>query len=134
MTALSAVTPRERVKTALRHEAPDRVPVDFLATLEIWERLVEKIQPDVEAVSPSELFDPRYEAILRHFEVDCRVISYDQFCPPPASVLHPGAKIEWWDVRSRSTPNRMWRQLLPDGAARGIWGPNIRIVQKPRGA
>ncbi|MCG3212708.1 MAG: hypothetical protein FOGNACKC_06400 [Anaerolineae bacterium] len=128
-----SLTPRERVKTALRHQTPDRVPVDFLATLEIWEKLVAKIQPDVAAVGPSELFDPRYEAILRHFEVDCRVISYDQFYQPPSSVLLPGANVEWWNVLSRSTPSRMWRQLLPDGSARDIWGHQIRVVNNPTG-
>ncbi|MCB0171304.1 MAG: cobalamin-dependent protein [Anaerolineae bacterium] len=134
MSPSTYLSPRERVKTALRHETPDRTPVDFLATLEIWERLVEKIQPDVEAVGPSDLFDPRYEAILRHFDVDCRVISYDQFYNPPESALHPGAKVEWWDVLSRSTPSRMWRQMLPDGSARDIWGHHIRIVHNPTGA
>ncbi len=128
-----SLTPRERVKTALRHQTPDRVPVDFLATLEIWEKLVAKIQPDVAAVGPSEFFDPRYEAILRHFEVDCRVISYDQFYQPPSSVLLPGANVEWWNVLSRSTPSRMWRQLLPDGSARDIWGHQIRVVNNPTG-
>ena len=67
------ITPRERVLTALRHEEPDRVPVDFLATPEIWQRLVEKIRPDIGSVGHSEYFDPAWEAILRHFEVDCRV-------------------------------------------------------------
>jgi hypothetical protein len=33
------ITPRERVKTALNHQRPDRTPVDFLATPEIWDRL-----------------------------------------------------------------------------------------------
>ncbi len=134
MTSISTpISPRERVKTALRHQSPDRVPVDFLATLEIWEKLLDQIQPDVEAVGPSDLFDPRYEALLRHFEVDCRVISYDQFYQPPEHVLHPGARVEWWDVLSRSAPSRMWRQLLPDGSARVVWGHHIRLVHNPTG-
>ena len=135
MSATSgSISPRERVKTAFRHETPDRVPVDFLATLEIWEKLVDKIQPDADAVGSPEFIDPRYEAILRHFEVDCRVISYDQFYQPPESALHPGAKIEWWNVLSRSTPSRMWRQFLPDGSVRDLWGHHIRIVDNPTGA
>ncbi|MCG3210952.1 MAG: hypothetical protein FOGNACKC_04588 [Anaerolineae bacterium] len=127
------ISPRERVKTALRHETPDRTPVDFLATLEIWSQLIDKFQPDAAPPGPNDLVDPRYEAILRHFEVDCRVISYDQFYNPPERALHPGAKVEWWQVLSRSTPSRMWRQLLPDGSARDIWGHQIRVVNNPTG-
>lgn len=135
MTSIStAISPRARVKTALRHETPDRVPVDFLATLEIWNRLAERLRPDATSVGPSDYFDPAWEAILRHFEVDCRVLSYDQFCAPPDSVLQPGATVEWWDVLSRSTPGRMWRQKLPDGSLRSIWGHHIRVVENPTGA
>lgn len=128
------ISPRERVKIALAHTEPDRVPVDFLATLEIWQRLVDHLQPDPAPVGPSDYFDPTWEAILRHFEVDCRLLSYDQFCAPPEGVLLPGAEIEWWNVLSRSTPNRMWRQRLPDGTLRDIWGRTIRIVENPSGA
>jgi len=76
---LSEITPRERVLTALRHEQPDRVPVDFLTIPEIWQRLFDAIQPNVSAVGQSDYFDPAWEAVLRHFEVDCQVLSSDQF-------------------------------------------------------
>lgn len=127
------MTPRQRVLTALRHEQPDRVPVDFLATPEIWRSLLAAIKPDVEAVGQSDYFDPAWEAILRHFEVDCRVLSYDQFFKPPASLLHPGAKEEWWEALSRSTPNRMWRQHLPSDDYYDLWSHHIRIVQNASG-
>ena len=52
----NSITPRERVLTALRHEQPDRIPVDFLATPEIWQHLVDTIQPDIEAVREIRLF------------------------------------------------------------------------------
>jgi uroporphyrinogen decarboxylase len=126
--------PRERVRTALRHVEPDRVPVDFLATPEIWGQLVDHLEPDTDAVGPSEFFDPAWEAVLRHFEVDCRVISYDQFCAPPESVLRQGARVDWWDALSRSTPNRMWRQVMPEGDSYDIWGHHIHIAENPTGA
>ncbi|MFQ5794991.1 MAG: uroporphyrinogen decarboxylase family protein [Candidatus Bipolaricaulia bacterium] len=128
------MSPRERVKTALRHEEPDRVPVDFLATPEIWQRLVEHVQPDTSTVGDSDFFDPAWEAILHHFEVDCRVLSYDQFFNAPDSIMHQGACIEWWDALSRSTPNRMWRQRTPEGDYYDLWGHHLRIVQNPSGA
>lgn len=129
-----STTPRERVLTALRHETPDRNPVDFLATPEIWHRLIEAIEPDGDAVGPSQFFDPVWEAVLRHFEVDCRVISYDQFCAPPESIMREGAVVDWWGALSRSTPNRMWRQRMPDGDIYDVWGHHIRIVHNPTGA
>lgn len=128
------ITPRQRVNTALAHQTPDRVPVDFLATNEIWQRLIERLQPDAATVGASDYFDPQREALLRQLAVDCRVISYDMFCDPPESMLQPGATIEWWDVLSRSTPCRMWRQRLPDGEFLDILGRRTRVVENPTGA
>jgi uroporphyrinogen decarboxylase len=130
----SQVSPRERVRTALRHTDPDRVPADFLATPEIWERLVERLELDTQAVGESAYCDPTWEAVLRHFEVDCRIISYDQFCAPPSSVLHEEATVDWWGALNRSTPNRMWRQRTPSGEYYDIWGHHLRIVPNPSGA
>ncbi|MBK8023489.1 MAG: hypothetical protein IPK19_19170 [Chloroflexi bacterium] len=128
------LAPRERVLTAFAHRQPDRCPVDFLATNEVWDKLIAHFQPDAGAVGPSEYFDPTREAILRQLEVDCRVVSYDMFCNPPAEVLQPGAEIEWWDVLSRSTPCRMWRQRLPNGHLVEIFGREMRVVHNPSGA
>ena len=68
----SVLSPRERVKRALQHIEPDRAPVDFLATPEIWWKLEQHLTVDPDSVGPSAYFDPRWEAILRRFEVDCR--------------------------------------------------------------
>lgn len=127
-------TPRERVKTALNHQQPDRTPVDFLATPEIWERLVHHLGLTPQPLTEADFFDPTWEAILRHFEVDCRLFSYDQFFNPPASVLRPQAQVDWWSSLSRSLPNRMWRQRLPNGDMFGPFGHHIRIVKNPTGA
>jgi uroporphyrinogen decarboxylase len=129
-----AITPRERVLTALQHRQPDRLPVDFLATPEIWRRLQAQLGVPSQPLGGGNLIDPAWEGILRRFAVDCRVISYDQFCRPPDSALLPGARIDWWNALSRSTPNRMWRQELPDGTSRDIWGHVLRIVNNPTGA
>ncbi len=130
----SAPSPRERVKTALQHVEPDRVPVDFLATPEVWDRLVRHLNLPTASLGPSEFFDPTWEAVLRHLEIDCRVVSYDMFCRPPETVLRKGATIDWWGARSRSTPNRMWRQVLPDGTSSDIWGHPLRITENLSGA
>ncbi len=127
-------TPRARVHMALRHQQPDRTPVDFLAAPEIWQRLVERLGIDAPTPGEESYFDPAWEAVLRHFDVDCRVVSYDQFYSPPDSVLRPGARVDWWNALSRSTPNRMWRQALPDGTSYDLWGHVIRIIENPTGA
>jgi uroporphyrinogen decarboxylase len=118
----------ERVKMALEHRQPDRVPVDFLATPEIWHRLVERLRPDATGIPGSEFFSTDREAILRHLEVDCRVISYDMFCAPPDRLVPAGAEVSWWTSPARSTPNRAWRLRLPDGRERDIWGHDLRTV------
>lgn len=110
------------------------MPVDFLATPEIWQRLVEYFKLDGSSIDSGGFFTPEREMLLRQFSVDCRLISYDMFCAPPERVLHPQAQIDWWSSLSRSSPNRMWRQLLPDGSSLDIWGHHTRTVENPSGA
>lgn len=127
-------TPRQRVKTAMRHQEPDRVPMDFLATMEIWDRLIEHLKPDTTGIPDAEYYDPAREALLRRFEVDCRVMSYDMFCRPPESLLNPGAVVDWWVSMNRSTPNRMWRQRSPDDTFNDIWSTHSFRMESMSGA
>jgi uroporphyrinogen decarboxylase len=122
------LTPRERVAQSLRHVEPDRVPTDFLATPEIWKRLNDLLQLEPAAPELAEYIDPEREAIMRHFEIDMRLLSYDMFCRPPESRMAPGAVVDWWGTMNRSTPNRMWRQRLEDGTLLDIWGTHGKIV------
>lgn len=133
-TGSQAPTPRERVTTALRKQEPDRVPTDFLATPEVWDRLIAALGPDTAGIEPHELIEPAREAVLRHFEIDTRVISYDAFCNPPESVLREGASVDWWGSLDRSTPCRMWRQRHPDGTNHDIWGAHRQRVEHGFGA
>ncbi len=132
--SISEISPRERVRLALQHQTPDRQPVDFLATQEIWKQLQASLNLDDTEVGHSDYFDPAWEAILRHFEIDCRLLSYDQFCNPPTSILHKQGQIDWWQSLARSTPNRMWREQTPDGDFYDIWGCHRRIVEHMLGA
>ena len=129
----TAATPRKRVNRALRHQQPDRAPADFLATPEVWRRLVAALQIDAPAPGDADLFDPAWEAVLRAFQIDCRVISYDQFCSPPPS-LSSGGQVDWWRSPGRSTPSRMWRCRTPDGRWSDVWGHQMRIVAHAAGA
>ena len=64
---------------ALSHNSPDRVPVDFAAEPEVWQRLMDHLGLDTR------------EDIMRYLDVDCRVVSYDYnaFCHPPESPAEP---------------------------------------------
>ena len=128
------LSPRERVRLSLRHEEPDRVPTDFLATPEVWNKLIARLQPDTSGITPGEFIEPAREAILRHFEIDCRVLSYDMFCQPPEAAMHDGAVVDWWGTLNRSTPNRMWRQRNPDGTLHDIWGAHSQRTEHAFGA
>lgn len=126
--------PRQRVKTSLLHQEPDRVPVDFLATPEVWQQLSAAIKPEIDPQGSCPYYDSSWNGVLEFLEVDCRLISYDQFCQPPTSILHKGATIDWFGAPSRSTPNRMWRQRTPTGDYFDIWGRHTRIVEHSNGA
>ena len=128
------MTPRERVRVALEHREPDRVPVDFIATPEIWDKLIAHLGLSAVGIEPAQYFEPEREAVLRHLEVDARILSYDMFCDPPASVLREGAWVDWWGSLDRSTPNRMWRQRNADGTSYDIWGAHRQTVSHEFGA
>lgn len=130
----SNVSPRERVNLALAHRTPDRLPVDFLAVPEIWDLLAQRFDVAPAPLDDSLFFDPAWEEILRRFEVDCRVISYDQFCAPPESAFPAGGRTEWWKVQSRSTPARMWRWAGRDGIATEIFGRRFKVQANELGS
>jgi uroporphyrinogen decarboxylase len=130
----SKPTPQERVNIALSHRSPDRVPVDFLAVPEIWELLATRLEIAGAPLDDSHFFDPAWEEILRRLEVDCRVISYDQFCAPPVSAFAAGGRTEWWKVQSRSTPARMWRWAGKDGIAIEIFGRRFKVQTNELGS
>ena len=121
------ITPRQRVLTSLRYEQPDRLPVDLLATKEIWDKLIEELQPDTTGLEDMTWMEPGREAVMRMLEVDCRLVSYDMFCNPPEHIIKPGATVDAWATYNRSTPQRMWRQVMPDGTLYDIWGIHGQI-------
>jgi uroporphyrinogen decarboxylase len=128
------LTPRERVLTSLHHQAPDRIPMDFLATMEIWDRLIAHLNLNTIGISDNDYYEAGREALLRHFEVDCRVLSYDMFCAPPELLIKSGSQVNWWISMNRSTPNRMWRQVNPDATMHDIWSTHSYKMETAVGA
>jgi len=120
-------TGKTRALQALRHEQPDRVPVDFVAVPEIWEELERELHPDARAYEPlAEWMEPGRAAILDALKIDYRLLSYDMFCAPPENLVRSDARVDWWGSANRSTPNRMWRQVGEDGLITDIWGVGAR--------
>lgn len=120
---------QERVRAAIRHETTDKIPCDFLATSEVWDLMVNHYKPDTTGLEDMAWLEPAREAIMHMLDIDCRLFSYDMFCRPPEEALKPGARIDWWSTLIRSTPNRMWRQITPDGLLHDIWGAQYRVEE-----
>jgi uroporphyrinogen decarboxylase len=123
MSQATPLSSRQRVMAALGHVQPDRTPADLLAVPEIWDALFGVLRPDPSPFAAlSRWIEPRREAILNVLKIDCRVLSHDMFVRYPQTMLSPGAQVDWWGSANRSTPNRMWRQVCPDGLVKDVWG------------
>jgi uroporphyrinogen decarboxylase len=80
--------PRERVRLALQHQETDRVPVDFFATAECWQRLLKYLGL------------PNEETALRYFGVDIRQPRLG-YVGPPLRTLSDGSFIDAWGITWR---------------------------------
>jgi uroporphyrinogen decarboxylase len=104
---------KERVNRAISFLKPDRIPCDFAAVPEVWQKL-----GDYFGVQDR-------EKIMEYLDIDCRVVSYDSFCQHPsisASEVNDNASME------RSSTGGMWRMVEQDGSSRDIWGAHRRKV------
>lgn len=126
---VQTLSSQERVNASIRREESDRIPCDFLATTEVWDKLIEHLRPDTTGLEDMHWLEPGREAVMRRLGVDCRLFSYDMFCNPPETALKPGARVDWWSTLIRSTPNRMWRQILPDGTLYDVWGAHYQVEE-----
>lgn len=81
----SAITPRERVKLALKHTETDRVPVDFHATSEAWIKL------------KTHLGLPDQEAIMKHLGIDLRHPRL-QYNGPALKKNSDGSYLDVWGI------------------------------------
>ncbi len=86
------LSPWQRVETALAHRQPDRVPFDFWAVPEVWERLRTALDADDEAV-------------LRLLGVDCRMVT-TRYVGTRARTLPDGTLIDAWGTHRRRIANR----------------------------
>ncbi|MEJ2208526.1 MAG: uroporphyrinogen decarboxylase family protein [Anaerolineae bacterium] len=88
----AGTSPWQRVETALAHRQPDRVPFDFWAVPEIWDRLRGAL--DVEDD----------EAVLRLLGVDCRMVT-TEYVGTRARELPDGTFVDAWGTHRRRVNN-----------------------------
>ena len=105
-------TSRKRVETALRHETPDRVPIDFAITLNAYVSLRERLGLPVEQTVQADRF----------FEVR------------PALDLIEALGVDMTFVRLRKPKNVTPPAPLADGTQLDEWGVGRKLVDLPGGA
>lgn len=76
------MTPWQRVEIALAHREPDRVPFDFWAVPEVWQKLRTALDADDETV-------------LRLLGIDCRIVTA-RYAGHKARQLSDGTIIDAW--------------------------------------
>lgn len=86
-----AMSPWERVEAALAHRQPDRVPFDFWAVPEVWDKLRAALDADD-------------GDILRLLGIDCRMVT-PRYVGSRARTLPDGTTIDAWGTHRRSVTN-----------------------------
>jgi uroporphyrinogen decarboxylase len=98
----AALTPWQRVEMALGHREPDRVPFDFWAVPEVWDRLRIALRDDG-ASSPEE--DASWDQeILRLLGIDCRMVT-TRYAGTRARELPDGTFLDAWGTHRQSVSN-----------------------------
>jgi uroporphyrinogen decarboxylase len=87
----AAISPWERVETALAHHEPDRIPFDFWAVPEVWDRLCAALDCD-------------QEQVLRLLGIDCRMVT-SRYVGTKARNLPDGTLIDPWGTHRRHVAN-----------------------------
>ena len=100
------MTPRERVRTAVDHKAPDRVPVNYLGTPEIDERLRRRLNlPDPPKAAPGYMVDYDWD-IVERLGVDLRTLRL-RYTGPALPVFDDGRLQNYWGVIYKPVSNQV---------------------------
>ena len=93
----AALPPWERVEMALARRQPDRVPFDFWAVPEVWERMRR-------ALDLGDDLSIADEELLRLLGVDCRMVN-TRYTGTKARELSDGTYIDAWGTHRREMSN-----------------------------
>lgn len=78
---------RERVLAAINHERPDRIPTDFSATPEVWQKLKDHFGPDAD--------------VQQALHIDGIAYVGPDYVGPPLPEAPPGESVNLWGMRYR---------------------------------
>lgn len=90
----AALSPWERVEMALAHRQPDRVPFDFWAVPEVWQRLRAALGAN----------DENDKEVLRLLGIDCRMVTA-RYVGTRARTLPDGTVVDAWGTHRRRVSN-----------------------------
>ncbi|MCL7451494.1 MAG: hypothetical protein M8467_00410 [Anaerolineae bacterium] len=90
------LSPWDRVETALAHKEPDRVPFDFWAVPEVWDRLRSALGLAADGRGD--------ETLLRLLGIDCRMVT-TRYVGSKARQLPDGTFIDAWGTHRRHVTN-----------------------------
>ena len=93
----AALSPWDRVETALAHTQPDRVPFDFWAVPEVWERMRRALDLRDDVLTAE-------EELLRLLGIDCRMVK-TRYTGAKARQLSDGTYIDAWGTHRREMSN-----------------------------
>ncbi len=99
----TSVSPWQRVEVALAYREPDRVPFDFWAVPEVWEKLRAALGVGDEASSKDEA-SSEDEDVLRLLGIDCRMVTA-RYVGTKARELPDGTYIDTWGTHRRRVTN-----------------------------
>jgi uroporphyrinogen decarboxylase len=115
--AASAISPWDRVETALARREPDRVPFDFWAVPEVWARLRHALGLGAASASdPASGLSPASplgiaattaedEQVLRLLGIDCRMVA-PRYAGTRARRLPDGTFVDAWGTHRRTVSNQ----------------------------
>jgi uroporphyrinogen decarboxylase len=92
----ASLSPWQRVETSLAHREPDRVPFDFWAVPEVWDRLREALALAADGTDD--------DTLLRLLGVDCRMVT-TRYVGTRARQLPDGTLIDAWGTHRRRVSN-----------------------------
>lgn len=100
------MTPRERVLAAVNHKAPDRVPMNYLGTPEIDERLRRRLNlPDPGPFAPGYMVDYDWD-IVERLGVDIRTLRL-RYTGPALPTFDDGRLQNYWGVIYKPVSNQV---------------------------
>ena len=114
------MTHRERVLTALSHQQPDRVPIDFGGTKNSTIHILayERLKAYLGITSETHLMDRMMqvvevdEAILQYFDVDTRAVLEGTPDRPGGREIDESTYEDEWGVVRHKPPRAYWYELL----------------------